>query len=116
MITLRSEQSNWVYSIPNSSIMIPRGWNHDSGHNGGDVESRPLEHELIEECLFSEVGISSFSHFVLNRDSSGIVDWIGLVTVVVSLNEEPSLITEFIEGMDCINISFNYHTFVTADT
>ena len=88
-IMFRAKQSDRVYSVPDSGVVVSGGGDHDGGHDRGDIEGGPLEHEAIEQSLFGEVGIASFFHFVFDGDSSGVVDGVGLVAVVVGLDEEP---------------------------
>lgn len=78
--------SMWIFSIPNGCIFVTCNWYKDIGEDSCNIEVWPLEHELVEQGLFSEVCISSCCQFFLSWDSSGIVEWVGLVAVVVCLD------------------------------
>lgn len=73
-------------SIPDSSVMVPCRRNHDSCHNGSDIESRPDRHKFGEQFLFLEVDVSPLSQSFLNWHSSGVVKWVWIVSVIVGLN------------------------------
>jgi len=76
----------WIGPIPNSGVSVASGRDHDGGHDGGDVEGGPLGHELFKENLFVHAIVSPLFHLVLHWDSSRVVNWIRLVTIVVGLN------------------------------
>ena len=105
--------SNWVVSVPHCCVVISIACRHHNGsHDSCNVESWPLEHEAVQKSLLCEVSISSFLHLFFNWDSSGIMDWLRLVSVIVGLNQKPLSFAEFIISMDWIGISFDNHTFI----
>ena len=96
--------------------MVSGGRHHDGGHDGGDVECRPFEHELVQEGLLGEVLVASFAHSLLHGDSSGIVERVRLVSVVVGLNQKPVLFAEFVVSVSSVGVAFNDHTLISTDT
>ena len=90
----------WVLSIPDSGIVVSSCGNHNSSHDGGNVEGWPVRHKLVNQSLFIEVFVSSFVHFFLNGDSSGVMQWVRIVPIVIGLDDEPVCFTELIESMD----------------
>jgi hypothetical protein len=75
-----------------------------------------LEHETIQKGLLCELSVSPFLHLFFNWNSSRVMDWFRLVSVIVSLNQKPLSFTEFIIGMDWICISFDNHTFIWSNS
>lgn len=103
-------------TIPNSCIMISWSWHHYCRHDRRDVESWPLEHKFIQERLLFEVLVSPLSHFFLNWNSSRIMKWIWVISVIVRLNNEPIIITELIECMNSSCISLHNTSFIWSNT
>lgn len=98
---------DWIVAIPNSGVVVSCCWDHDGSHDGGNVECWPFAHEVMHQSCLIEIAVSSCFDFLLNWDSSGIMEWIGLVSIVVCLDEEPLIIAELIPSVDAVGISFN---------
>ena len=92
--------SNGIFSIPDSSIMISVGGDHNGSHDSSNVEGGPLEHEMVEKSLLIKVEVSSFFHFLFNWDSSWVVKRVGLISIVVGLNQKPIFITQLVIGVN----------------
>ena len=97
-----------ILSVPNGGIVVCCGRDDDGAHDGGDVEGGPLEHEILEHHLLAEALISPLLKLVLHGDAAGIVDGLWLVSVVVGLDQKPSLVTEFIKGVHSLYFSLNH--------
>lgn len=105
----------WVGTVPCSCIVVPCGWHHDGGHYGGNVKSRPFEHKLIQQLLFIQIHIPPCFQSLLHRDSSWIMQWIRLIPVVVSLDDEPVFFTQFVICVNCVDVSLDDCAFVWVD-
>ena len=81
---------NRVNTIPGCHILVVDSWSHDCCHDGGDVEIWPSEH-FLQNGISCEV-LPIFSDSPFHWNSSLIIDWLMLVSVVVGLDKEPSLI------------------------
>lgn len=92
--------------------MISGSWDHNSSHNGSNVEGRPDGHEFLDQVLFLEVGIASLVHSFLHWDSTGVVEGIWVVSVVVCLDDEPVCLAELVESVDGEGVSFDHAAFV----
>lgn len=79
-----------IRAVPGSCVAISCGRHHDGSHYAGDVESRPLRHEHVEQYLLAHSHISPLLQFILHWHSSRIVDRVRLVTIIVGLHKEPS--------------------------
>lgn len=116
MVYLSLEGDFWSLSgigpIPNSGVPISVGRHHNGSHDGGDVEGGPLRHEGIEKHLLAHALVASLLHFVLHRDASWVMHWVGLVTIVVGLNQKPSGISELVGCVNRVSIPFNHRPFV----
>ena len=106
----------WVVAIPDSCIVIAWIWNHDGCHNCCNVECGPNRHEFVHQILLLQVDISPFLHSVFDWNSSRIMHWVRLISVVVCLNQEPCLLIQFIESMNAINFSFDNGSFIFLDS
>ena len=104
-----------IGTVPNSGVVVAGSWRNDRSHDGGDVECGPFWHDQLQEWILSE-SLPLFFDSVLGWDSSGIVDRVGLVPVVVGLHQEPGRVGEFIEGMNCLSFSFNNSSLISLNS
>jgi hypothetical protein len=58
-----------------------------------------------------EVGIASVSQSLLDGDTAWIPNWFRSISIVVGLNDEPIVRTEFVVGMNTFDFSFYYDAF-----
>ena len=80
-----------VLSVPGSAIFIVCSWSHDCGHDGSNVEIGPGEH-LFQDHVIVEFVLTYLLDSFLHGNSSLVVNWFWLVSVVVGLNKEPGLV------------------------
>lgn len=81
-----------ILSIPNSSIVISRGWNHSYSINCFKVKSWIQFHYLVKKKLLSQILFSYFIHSLFSWDSPLIMNWVRNISVIVCLNQIPSCI------------------------
>ena len=95
--------------------MVACPGDHDCGHDGGNVEGGPVQHNLLEQFLGLDV-LAYAGDPLLGRCSSGVVDGLRLVSVIVGLHEEPPLVGQLIGGMDALVLSLDDDPLVAADS
>jgi hypothetical protein len=100
-----------VVAIPHGCVGVSSSWDQNVSEDSGDVEGRPLEHSFQQLGLI-EVFVSPFFNFFLHRDSSGIMDGVRLVSIVVGLDQEPVVLTELVVSICGVGLSFDNHTFI----
>jgi len=91
--------------------VISSAWDHNGGHDGGNVEGWPDCHEFFEDALLCN-SVTIFSKSVLDCNSSGIMERIRLVSIIVSLNQEPISRIKRVETMNTVRITLNYSSFI----
>lgn len=69
--------------------MVVVSRDHDCSKDCFEVESGEFEHDLIEKCLLVQSLIPILSQALFSGKASLVVDGIGLISIVVCLNEEP---------------------------
>lgn len=106
--------ASWVNSVPSCHVMVVFGWHHHCSHDSSNVEVRPGEH-LMQHCVNCEI-VAVISHSLLHWDSSLVIDRLDVVSIIVGLNKEPSIIIELIVSMCSFGISFNNHSLVRPDS
>ncbi len=99
---------NWIISVPDGGIIKVAFGDHDNTENGGDIESGPLTDHLVEHWFFIKIFISPIFELHLYWHSPDIPDGLRLVSVVVGLDQKPSLVTEFIKGVHSLYFSLNH--------
>ena len=103
-----------IDAVPGSDVVIPRGRHQDGSHNGADVEVGPCEH-LLHNGVNGEL-VAVLSHSLLHGDSSLVVDWLSVVSVVVGLHEEPGVLIEGVVGVGAFGVSLDDHAFVGSNS
>jgi len=106
-----SEFISRICAIPGSRIVISASRNHNRRHDRFNVESRPHEHNFVQQLLLRDV-ISLFLESFFTWSPSLIDSWIRVVSIVVRLNQEPSALGEFIWCMYWVDLSFDDDSFI----
>lgn len=104
-----------IVAVPDCRVVVALSGHHDGCHDCGDVEGWPVGHELVKQGLGCEVLVSAFSHFLLNWDSSGIVKRVGVVSIIVCLDQEPIGFIELVMSMNSFGISFDNASFIWSN-
>ena len=78
-----------VGAVPDGGVVVALSWDHDGCHDGSDVECRPFGHKLFHQSFGREVLVASFPHFLFHWYSPGVSFRIGVISIVVCLDQEP---------------------------
>lgn len=105
-VSFENDSCDWIASVPGCRVVVTCVWHHNGRHYCFNVKSRVLIHNLVEEFLFVDF-VSLCFQPVFCWNPSFVIFWVGLVTVVICLNQEPSFSAQLIRCVDSIDISFN---------
>jgi hypothetical protein len=84
---------------------------HNSSHDGRNVEVRPFKH-LSHHGIDCEI-LTSVMDPLLHWNSPLVVNGFRLVTIIVGLDQEPSLIRQLIESMSSHWVTFDDHPLIS---
>ena len=80
-----------ILTVPNRTIFVVGTRRHDSSHDCGNVEVGPGEH-LLQNHVIVKILLANLLDSSLHGDPALVMDGLGLVPVVVGLNQEPGRI------------------------
>ena len=101
----------WIFSIPNSRVIVSIFRHKNSSQNGSNIEGGPLTHKLLKHLLLTEPIVPFLPHLLLHRNTSWIPDRFSSVSIVVGLHYKPVIFAQLIVSMHIFDISFDDCTF-----